>query len=722
MDVGPAASGGVCGLTTEVEACVARDKADILYSHGRGGLAATVVASTALGFMAAEPDLEETSLLWTTAALSVVAVRAVDVLWLRRRRRGRVEGLGEIRRFGAGVLASASLWAAFPLLFFPSLSPETRAATAIVLGAMAGGASTVLAPSLSIVVLYCTALLAPASVAFLLLGGRLNLFLGVLGLAMLATLIESARVANRSLTSSFRFSRLNEALVAQAERQRRETEVMNRDLADVQQALAEINQSLEDRIEQRTADLTREIAERKRFAEALATMASTDPLTGLQNRTKFQERVARLLGEAEANGTELAVLFLDLDDFKQVNDARGHAVGDQVLQATATALRRGCEIADIARWGGDEFVLAVPLAASHSDIYTLAEWLRQLLSAPRPTESGPIRIGVTIGIASFPYDGNTPDELIRAADLAMYHAKKEGKGRIKLFDPALTHAVVARHRLEQAMHGAIGRGEMRLSFHPIIDARTGHCLAMEALLRWRHPELGPVSPDTFIGIAEHTGEIVPIGRWVLREACRAARSWGEKGPAVSVNVSILQILDGAFLADVADALDVSGLVPERLELEITETRFMTNQDIITPVFAELRRRGHRVLMDDFGTGYSALTCLGQIPLDGIKIDREVIGRAAREDDSVITAILSLARAFSLQVTAEGVELNRQVGALAAAGVDSLQGMLIADPLDASEVTAWLRRFDGAALMRGAPTHPALGARFRALAVAGAAVS
>jgi diguanylate cyclase (GGDEF)-like protein len=388
----------------------------------------------------------------------------------------------------------------------------------------------------------------------------------------------------------------------------------------------------------------------------------------------------------------VAVLFTDLDKFKQVNDVRGHETGDLVLRMAARLLRQHAgPSARVARWGGDEFVLAMPqdrTAASDAAV-ALARKLRRALAVPIQAGMDMLRIDATIGIALYPQDARTQDELIRAADVAMYDGKREGGGRVKLFQPALAEEVAERHMLEQALRDAIDNGDLSLVFQPIVSAETGRCEALEALLRWAHPVLGPISPAVFIPVAEQSGQIGAIGRWVLAEACRAAATWPGDAPPVTVNVSVEQVLSGTLLADVNAALAASGLPVHRLQLEITESLFVTDQERVTAVIAALRSAGVRILMDDFGSGYSSLACLSSLPLDIIKIDKSFVQTANQNGSAFIQAILLIARSLRLRVVAEGIETEAQRETLRGMGVEMLQGYLFARPMPDTEIAAWL---------------------------------
>jgi diguanylate cyclase (GGDEF)-like protein len=675
--------------TDQAEALVACDKAQLLYAYGMGGVAISAVASAFLVLMVATPETAALMQLWLAAMMAALAVRGLDVAVLHRARLAKpFDGAREIRRFTIGVTVCALLWAAFPVAFFPGVSLAARCGAAVVLAAMAGGSVTVLGPCLCAAVVSCLAFLLPAAVMFLTLPGREDHFLGILAVAMLVTMIASSRTANRSIVGALRLSRMNEALVEAAE-------AANAQLSAAQSAVNDANASLERRIVARTADLEREVGERKRYAEALACLASTDPLTGLCNRTHFAEKLARMLAQAERTGQGCAVLFLDLDNFKQINDVRGHATGDRVLQGVADLLSgQAGGIGEIARWGGDEFVLAMPIEPGSGAALTLGHNLRRGLASPLHAGLDRVRVDVTIGIAIFPQDGRTQDELIRAADLAMYEAKREGRGRVVVFDQTLASSMTERYRLEQALRAALEGGELSLAFQPIVSARTGACEALEALARWDHPQMGMISPGVFIPVAEQSGQIQAIGRWVLAAACQAASRWPVLGadgraPAVTVNVSVAQVLSGHLLEDVEAALRESGLASNRLQLEITESMFVSDHVRVTPVFEALRARGMRILLDDFGTGYSSLAYLGKLPIDVIKIDQSFVKASEHDGFAVINAILSIARALALEVTAEGVETVMQRAVLTSIGVERLQGYLISRPIPAGGVPGWL---------------------------------
>ncbi len=684
---------------TPAQTTLALDQARMLYENGMIGVASSLCMATLMVLMVATSADAAPMLLWLACMAAVLALRTVDILVWHPARTTQADDRPwdprrEMARFSAGCLAAGALWVAFPIIFFPRMTEVDCVAATVVLSGIAGGSPAVLAPCLPLAIAFCAAVAIPAWVEFLFLGGRENLVFAALGLVSFPGLVLCAQSWHASVLRTIRLSTANRLLLAETERQRRETEAVNRELRDAQSTLHDVNVSLEQRILDRTADLAEEISARERYAEALARLASTDALTELANRSVFMEQLDSMLAEAEAGGTSVAVLFIDLDKFKQVNDVRGHETGDQVLCMAARLLRQhaGPHVR-VARWGGDEFVLAMPhdrsAATAPDAALALARKLRRALSVPIQAGMDMLRIDATIGIALYPKDARTHDELIRAADVAMYDGKKEGGGRVKLFDPALAEEVAERHMLEQALRDAIDNGDLSLVFQPIVCAQTGRCEALEALLRWAHPVLGPISPAVFIPVAEQSGQIGAIGRWVLAEACRAAATWPGDAPPVTVNVSVEQVLSGTLLADVNAALAASGLPVHRLQLEITESLFVTDQTRVTAVIAALRSAGVRILMDDFGSGYSSLACLSSLPLDIIKIDKSFVQTANQDGSAFIQAILLIARSLGLRVVAEGIETDSQRETLRGMGVEMLQGYLFARPMPETEIAAWL---------------------------------
>jgi diguanylate cyclase (GGDEF)-like protein/PAS domain S-box-containing protein len=439
----------------------------------------------------------------------------------------------------------------------------------------------------------------------------------------------------------------------------------------------------------------RDVSERKAFEAELAHQAFHDPVTGLANRVMFAEQVRQAIARARREHRMPAVIFLDLDDFKTVNDSLGHAAGDEVLVEVARRLDESVRGADIAaRFGGDEFAVLLEDVAHSQDAADAAQRILELLAQPMHAGHRQVTLGGSIGISMFgPEDPRDADELIRDADAAMYIAKRDGKGGYRLFEPAMHEGVVARLELRNDLQRALATDQLELHYQPVIRLADGSLSGVEALLRWNHPERGLVSPVEFIPIAKETGLIIPIGRWVLREGCRHARRLeAHDGPplSMSVNLSLKQIQHSDIVADVRDALDEAGLAPERLTLEITESVLMDDTELAVSRLRDLKALGVRLALDDFGTGYSSLSYLSRFPVDILKMDRSFLREGSTPDShSLASAVVGLGNTLALEVVAEGIEAPDQADSLRALGCDLGQGFLFAHPLDAETSLAFM---------------------------------
>jgi diguanylate cyclase (GGDEF)-like protein/excisionase family DNA binding protein len=432
--------------------------------------------------------------------------------------------------------------------------------------------------------------------------------------------------------------------------------------------------------------------------EELERRARTDPLTGLANRAYFTERVDQALARRARVGDSIAVLFVDLDGFKLINDSLGHAAGDALLASVAERFRRTVRGADtIARLGGDEFGVLLEDVTDPGQPIVAAERIGETLRAPLRLATRLVPIRASIGVVIDAGEARSADELLRNADVAMYRAKAAGRGSYAVFEPSMQAAQLARLELEGELRIAIERGEFALRFQPVVDLRTGDLASVEALLRWQHPHRGTISPLDFIPLAEETGQIVPIGAWVLRDACRQLARWdrgGIVGPDVriSVNLSARQLLDDAFLDEVDAALAETGLSPERLVLEVTESVMLVDGSSAVAVLDRLRSQGVHIALDDFGTGYSSLGYLRSLPADGIKLDRTFTDGLGveRERTAIVEAAIAFAHALDLSVAAEGIETDDQLDHLRRLDCDLGQGFRFAAPLPARDLEALLR--------------------------------
>ena len=427
----------------------------------------------------------------------------------------------------------------------------------------------------------------------------------------------------------------------------------------------------------------------RRAAEArIAHLAHHDALTGLPNRVLFRETLGHALAFAR-RGHLLALHCLDLDRFKAVNDTLGHPIGDSLLQAVARRLQGGLRETDtVARLSGDEFAIVQTAIESPVDASGLADRVIALIGAPFDIGGHQIVIGTSIGIAFAPQDGLDADELLKNADLALYRAKFDGRGVYRLFQTAMDAEMQARRLLELDLRQALQAGQFEVFYQPVIDLRAQDVGGFEALLRWHHPERGMIPPDKFIPLAEEIGAIVPIGEWVLRQACAAAAAWSGEH-SISVNLSPVQFKSSDLVAIVTAALRDAGLAPGRLELEITETVMLHDTGGDAGHVARLRSLGVRIAMDDFGTGYSSLSYLRRFPFDRIKIDQSFVRELGKQRDcgAIIRAVIALSHDLGMATTAEGVETREQLCALALAGCSGIQGYLFSRPVPLRDIPA-----------------------------------
>jgi diguanylate cyclase (GGDEF)-like protein len=413
--------------------------------------------------------------------------------------------------------------------------------------------------------------------------------------------------------------------------------------------------------------------------------AHHDELTGLANRTLFEDRAAVAIAHARRTGGHSAVLFLDLDRFKTVNDSLGHAVGNRLLQAVAKRLRAATRAEDtVARLGGDEFVVLLPHLDDSGDAAQVAAKVLAGFDDPFMLNGHRLFASPSIGIAVFPGDGADADALLENADIAMYRAKQEGRRRFCTYDRSMNDTAHERLALENQLHGAIERGELRLHYQPKIHLPTGRVTGMEALLRWEHPELGLLQPSSFIPLAEETGLIVPIGEWALEEACRQNQEWSTAGfepLVVAVNLSLRQFQHERIEDVTARVLRTTGLDPVLLELEVTESLAMQDPERIVATLVDLKELGVKCSIDDFGTGYSGLSHLMGFPIDKLKIDKSFVATIDTDREApIVVAVVALARGLGLEVVAEGVETTEQLERLRELGCDEMQGFLFSRPV------------------------------------------
>jgi len=436
-----------------------------------------------------------------------------------------------------------------------------------------------------------------------------------------------------------------------------------------------------------------DVTERKQAEARIAHMAHHDALTGLPNRVLFHERLDEALTRLSRHNEGLAVHCLDLDQFKGVNDTLGHPVGDLLLRAVAERLGRCMRARDVvARLGGDEFAIIQSAVGSPHEAGAFASELIDIVSKPYEIQGHDVIVGASIGIAMAPGDGAIADMLLRNADMALYRAKSDGRGIFHFFEPEMDRRIQLRRALELDLRKAFSSGEFELFYQPLVDLRSDEVSGFEALLRWRHPERGLISPAEFIPLAEDIGMIIPIGEWVLRQACAEARHW-PGNVKVAVNLSPVQFRSRGLVQAVMSALAHSRLAPDRLELEITESVLLRETEANLATLHQLRALGVRISMDDFGTGYSSLSYLRSFPFDKIKIDKSFVDDLADRPDcvAIVRAVTGLAADLGITTTAEGVETQQQLDCLRAEGCVEVQGYLFSPPRPAGEIMGMLPR-------------------------------
>jgi diguanylate cyclase (GGDEF)-like protein/PAS domain S-box-containing protein len=464
-------------------------------------------------------------------------------------------------------------------------------------------------------------------------------------------------------------------------------------LVEVQLTL--LPQIVEDRIVG-VHGIMRDVSQRRRDERRIVYLANHDPLTGLPNRNLLQDRMQHAILQAHRHRTRLGVLFMDLNRFKVINDSLGHDKGDQLLGVVADRLRKAVREADtVARLGGDEFVVLMEDVAHVDQVRLFATGLLEAICKPVDLGGQTVSISTSIGAAMYPDDGADPSALLKHADLAMYAAKDAGLDQFRFYEAEMNTRALSQLWREHGLRRAIADGELVLHYQPRLDLATNRLVAVEALVRWEHPERGLIYPANFIGLAEEIGVIGSLGEWVLQSACRQLRAWRDLGLhpiKVSVNVSPLQLYSEGFGDLVARTLSQSSLEPGALELEITENSLMENIDTISIQLDALRRLGVGLSIDDFGTGYSSLGYLKRLPVDTLKIDKSFIKDIPGDEDdaAIVRATIAMAHSMQLRVVAEGVTTFDQVWMLKAEGCDEIQGYLLCQPLAPAEMESYFR--------------------------------
>ena len=676
---------------SDVDLALSDDAAALLYRQAPRALAASAVLALLMMLAIDLAYPGKGSWVWLGLFLAVLGARWFDAMrWRSAGSAPPSEFL--IKHYSAGVLASTLLWAALPWVVFDGMETAGIVIVMLTMAGMVSASALLLSPLQRLALLHAGLLLIPGGMWLLGADNSAERMVGVMSLLFLGLAVAGISSAHRRMRHAMLTTLENRRMADTEVLSRNHLEQLTAELSEARSVMEQAKVGLERRIEDRTAALEDRSRE-------LARQSVTDALTGLPNRKGINEHLSELLAAnaKPSSRGHLALLFLDLDHFKEVNDLMGHLAGDAVLRIAAERLRENIPRgAFAARWGGDEFVVVLPgLKRAEQQSKVVAEQLRAALSEPVRLEERVVRIGCSIGVALAPLHGSTPEALIIAADQAVYSAKSEGSGRVRLFDIKLAEETGRQNKIAQALPAAVELGQLQVAYQPIVSAADGSATHVEALARWRHPQWGAVSPAEFIPVAEASGLIHTMGRWVLRQACLDAARWpGAQPPKVSVNVSAMQVTSGRLVAQVREALASAGLPPQRLVIELTESLPLGSRGRVEATLAELRAMGVTLAIDDFGTGYSSLSSLMRLPLSLVKVDRSFVQDVPGEGELLIKATVDVARCFGLEVVAEGVETRAQKARLIALGVSYLQGYLFGKPMPNAEFVAWLGLRDG----------------------------
>lgn len=654
--------------------CEKRACVDHFYENIYVSLAMTILCFSALVFGFGHERGEGNKILLWGIMMGIMLFRLFDTFYWQARLQGKAfDPDPPLFRFIIATTGTALVWVAYTLLFFANMSTTELATTLILMSTIAVGASNSLAANQYLAMLYTTLMVLPISLLIAFDSGDDFRIIGYVGVAYWCIAII---LVNRSYGSFKRLVGLqakSDVLAETVEEEQHQNKTLVLALNSAENALEAAKANLHEEVTRQTDQIHR--------------LSNRDPLTGLMNRGGFLRYFTSLLDDPSKPSSRFSVLFIDLDGFKRVNDTLGHQVGDQVLIQVAKRLSRYCEPDHIARWGGDEFVIALPYA-NNETATAVANACRNGVTVPLEIDDKQISLDATIGIAICPEHGKTAQALVERADLAMYEQKRNQRGAIGLFSETISQRVKHEQTLMEGLHKAIARNELSLMYQPILSSDGHRLVAVEALLRWRF-EGQFIPPATFIPLAEKSGLIHDIGSWVLHRACIDASQWQfEETVSVSVNVSVIQLMDDTFTRTLDRVLDSSGLSPSRLHLEITESVFADNQATVIHQVNGIKARDVHISIDDFGTGYSSLSQLNSLSFDTIKIDRSFVQQLEEGSDTIIRATIFIAKEFGCRTIAEGIETKAHCDRLRAMGVDALQGYFYAKPLPISELMHW----------------------------------
>lgn len=638
-------------------------------------------ASLLLILLFVTPSTADFKYIWFASICLVLLLRLSDALFWQFKLKGtRFDANAARNRFRWGSLLTALLWAIYSVLFYQQMPAEELAAILVVVAGLAGGAATVLAGHKNTASSFVAIVIFPVSILGLMSDESFRQLLGFLGTFFGIVLFFSARKSAGFTRATIELKNQNAVLIQQMHEEKGEVERVNQALSEAYDQLKVVKTSLEDEVERRT--------------DKISQLVNIDPLTGLINRSAFTEKLRELLQKSEQSGQNMALLFVDLNGFKKINDTLGHKTGDAVLTEIAGRIASFANDFHACRWGGDEFLIALPFADTDTAV-SVAKALQSRIATPVDVLSNQLALTASVGIAMYPEHSTSELELIQYADFAMFDQKKAMRAEPLVFNHDLYEELKYSQDLRDGLQAAMGKKQFFLCYQPIMDYRSNRPWAFEALLRWDFNGQ-PVRPDIFIPLAEQSGLMKDIGAWVLHRACIDASQWHHSSTAsVSVNVSLQQLVDDDFIDTLDKALLTSRLNPERLHLEITESMFAEDKSKISANLDLIKARKVKVSIDDFGTGYSSLSQLQTLEFDVIKIDRSFVQNLTQGNEAIIRATLFIAREFGCRTVAEGIETMEQAEELTAMGVDYLQGFMYSKPVPNDVLSEWVQTLDDA---------------------------
>jgi len=635
----------------ELNESMQRDAAALLYDNAISGILISAITSSVLVFAFSDPVTESFQFMWWWGMSFLLTLRMLDVIWWKtKEQHTEFDGKKTSNRFILGVNPTGIMWSIYFVYMATYNNGMELITTMIALSSIAGGSAIILAAHKKTAIFYTFILLVPGSLTLLLSDLHAYQVLGILGVCFSFVLgIISKKSADFTLHTLF---------------------LKNENMVLVQQ--------MEEKVKQRT--------------QKIYELSNLDPLTGLYNRTAFLDRLKSSIEQFVTKGSDekIALLFIDLDNFKNINDSIGHQAGDQILRETAGRLKQNQLSNQLTcRWGGDEFLVALSCKGEESAIATSLK-LIELLSATHSIDNSILSVGATIGIALYPDHATTEDSLIQSADMAMYFQKKQARSTVGLFSEQMEKLYSHELYLKNGLTKAIEYEQLRLVYQPLVLSESYKTIAFEALIRWEIDGKN-IPPDEFIPIAEQYGLIHKIGEWVLRSACMEATIWDRAlHIAVSVNVSVIQLKDEGFIEIVDNILLESNLPADLLHIEITESVFSTDINMILHQINLLQDRGIKVSIDDFGTGYSSLSVMQDLGANMVKIDRLFVNNLSGNGHAIISAVMNIATSLDFLVVAEGIETEEQAKELTKLGVHFLQGYYFSKPMEKENITHFLK--------------------------------